>query len=336
MAERKPVVLVGGRLEELPAGDTLQAQVGSSLPGFRNKIINGDMRIDQRNSGAAVTYPGSVSAGAEMYALDRWLANSTGSPRFSMQRSTEAPPGFTNSLLITTTTAGTPASGDFCYFAQSIEGHNVADLAFGGASAKPVAIGFWVRSSLTGTFGGSVANAAAIRRYSFSFTIATANTWEYKTVSLVGDTGGTWATDTGIGLKLVIDLGSGTTNKGTAGAWGTLAASGTAPTGSTNLVATAGATMHITGVQLEVGSVATPFEHRPYGMELALCRRYTRVQTYQVPATTAQNLGTIDMRATPTITGGGAGFVSTGTTADQLIAFQSSAAVQTLVLNAEL
>jgi hypothetical protein len=239
--------------------------------GFKNRIINGAMVIDQRNNGASVTYPGSGSVGTELYVIDRWAGNSTGSTRFSMQRSTTAPAGFTNSLLITTTTAGTPGASDFCYFVQGIEGFNTADLGFGTANAQTVTISFWIRSSLTGSFGGSISNSAANRRYPFSFAISAANTWEYKTITIPGDTTGTWLTDNGRGITLVFNLGTGSTNEGPANAWAT---TGIAPTGSVDLVATAGATLNITGVQLEKGSTATSFDYRPYGTELMLCQRY--------------------------------------------------------------
>ena len=236
--------------------------------GFRNRIINPDMRIDQRNAGASVTLSGT----SNVYSLDRWVANSNGTPKFSIQRVTDAPTGFTNSVKLTTTTAGTPASGDFSYFGQYIEGFNVADLGFGSASASTITVSFWFKSSLTGLFGGSIRNASNNRSYPFSFTINAANTWEQKTVTIAGDTSGTWATDNSSGITLFFDTGSGSTNKGTAGAWNSTANIGV--TGGTNLVATAGATINITGVQLEKGSTATSFDYRPYGTELALCQRY--------------------------------------------------------------
>jgi hypothetical protein len=244
---------------------------GSGYTGYKNRIINGGMVIDQRNNGGVVTYPGGGSVGSELYGIDRWAGNSTGSTRFSMQRSTVAPAGFVNSFLITTTTAGTPAAGDFCYFVQYIEGFNCADLAFGTASAATITISFWVRSSLTGTFGGSVANSAGNRRYPFSFVINSANTYEQKTITIAGDTTGTWLTDNGRGLGVFFNLGTGSSNKGTANAWAT---SGIAPTGTVDLVSTAGATLYITGVQLERGSNATSFEFRDYGRELMMCQRY--------------------------------------------------------------
>jgi hypothetical protein len=204
--------------------------------------------------------------------LDRWVCNSTGTPQFSVQQVTDAPTGFISSSKLTTTTAGTPAAGDFSYYGQYIEGFNIADLNFGTASALTVTVSFWVKSSLTGTFGGTLKNSVPNRAYPFSYTINSANTWEYKTVTIPGDTTGTWLTDNGRGIFLAFDTGSGANNKGTAGAWNATANIGV--TGGVNLVATASATWQITGVQLETGSVATPFERRPYGTELMLCQRY--------------------------------------------------------------
>jgi len=235
---------------------------------FRNKIINGDMRIGQRNNGTAVTHSGM----SNLYVIDRMVCNSTGTPQFSVQRVADAPPGFTHSAKLMTTTAGTPAAGDFSYFGQYIEGFTGSDLAFGTAAAKTVTVSFWVKSSLTGAFGGALKNGAVNRAYPFTYTINSANTWEYKSVTIAGDTTGTWATDNTVGVSLFFDTGSGANNKATAGAWGSTTALG-AP-GVVNLVETAAATWNVTGIQLEVGSTATPFEHRPYGLELALCQRY--------------------------------------------------------------
>lgn len=303
-----PVSINGTNGLVFPDGSTQ----GTAAPG-RNRLINGAMMIDQRNNGASVTYPGSTSVGSELYVIDRWLGNSTGSTRFSMQRSTVAPAGFTNSILITTTTAGTPGANDFCYFAQSIEGFNVADLGFGTANASSVTVSFWVSSSLTGNFGASLANAAANRRYPFSFTINAANTFEKKSVTIPGDTAGTWLTDNGIGLKLNFDLGSGTNNKGTANAWA--ASTAVSPTGSVNLVATNGATLYLTGVQLEKGAAASDFDFRSYTTELQLCQRYylkSRAFTNYAPVGVGRAWSStngnapfplpVTMRANPTVT----------------------------------
>jgi hypothetical protein len=153
----------------------------------------------------------------------------------------------------------------------------VADLGWGTASASSVSISFWVRSSLTGTFGGSITNGANNRSYPFSYTISAANTWEQKTVTLVGDTTGTWVTNNGAGLKLYFNLGSGSTLSSTAGSW--QAGVFTSATGATSVVGTSGATFYITGVQLEKGSTATSFDYRPYGTELVLAQRYYEIGT---------------------------------------------------------
>jgi len=264
------VTFTGGTTAELAiqAGGSTAAAFNTNGLFFRNRIINGDMRIDQRNAGAAVTHSGT----GNLYVLDRWVCNSTGTPQFSVQQVTDAPTGFISSSKLTTTTAGTPAAGDFSYYGQYIEGLNIADLNFGTASALTVTVSFWVKSSLTGTFGGTLKNSAANRAYPFSYTINSANTWEYETVTIPGDTTGTWLTNNDRGLVLFFDTGSGANNKGTAGAWNATANVGV--TGGVNLVATASATWQITGVQLETGSTATPFERRPYGTELILCQRY--------------------------------------------------------------
>jgi hypothetical protein len=230
--------------------------------GFVNRIINGDMRIDQRNAGAAVT-----AAGA--FPVDRWSVTNTTNGAYSAQQNSSAPAGFNNSLLVTITTAQTAGTGNLSPL-HHIEGFNIADLGWGTASAQPVTLSFWVRSSLTGTFGGALRNSAADRSYPFTYTISAANTWEYKTITINGETSGTWLTTNGRGVEVRFSLFAGTTQ--TAGAW--FNGNATAATGQTQLASTLNATWYITGVQLEVGSVATPFERRPYGTELNLCYRY--------------------------------------------------------------
>jgi len=240
-----------------------------SLQGFRNRIINGDMRIDQRNAGASVATDNTLP-------VDRFRQNMVGGGVLTSNRSTTAPTGFTNSVLVTVSTADASiAAGDYYNFNQRIEGVNVADLGFGSASAKTVTLSFWVRSSLTGTFAGCLANGAANRSYTFTYDISSADTWEQKTITVVGDTSGTWLTDTGIGLRVVFDLGGGSDSQGTAGSWQSGFKSATS--GAVKPISTLNATWFITGVQLEVGTVATPFERRPFGMELALCQRYCYV-----------------------------------------------------------
>ena len=241
------------------------AQTSATRP-FQNRIINGAMVIDQRNAGA------SVSISSNTYTLDRYRSLASGGGVYSVQQSSTAPAGFVNSMIMTvTTTAASPSAANYYALRQSIEGYNIADLNQGTANAKTFTVSFWVRSSLTGTFGGSVDNDVD-RSYPFSYTISAANTWEQKSVTITGCTDGTWVTTNGIGINLQFALGVGSSRAGTAGAW----ASGTyfSATGATNVMATNGATFFLTGVQLEVGSTATSFDYRPYGTELALCQRY--------------------------------------------------------------
>lgn len=237
--------------------------------GFRNRIINGAMVIDQRNAGASVTPTD------EQFLVDRWGARLSQSSKFTAQQnqgSVTPPTGFRNYLGFTSSSAYSSLSTDYFFTYQGIEGFNTFDLAFGTASASSITISFWVRSSLTGTFSGALSNGAANRFYPFTFTISAANTWEYKTVTVAGDTSGTWATNNTTGLQIKFNLGSGSTRLATAGAWTGSIVDGA--TGSVSLVGTNGATFYITGVQLEKGSTATSFDVRPYGTELMLCQRY--------------------------------------------------------------
>jgi hypothetical protein len=236
--------------------------------GFRNRILNGSMVIDQRNAGAAVT----VST-TNVYSLDRWAASESSDATFTIQQDSSAPTGFTNSAKITVTVAdASVAASQYNSFQQKIEGFNCADLAWGTASAATVTLSFWVRSSLTGTFGGALTNSAYNRSYPFTYAISAANTWEQKTVTIAGDTSGTWLTTNGIGITVYFDLGSGTDNTGTANAW--VGAGNVGSDSTVQLVNTLNATFYITGVQLEAGSVASPFERRDYGRELMMCQRY--------------------------------------------------------------
>jgi hypothetical protein len=239
--------------------------------GFKNRIINGAMVIDQRNAGA------SVSGTSAVYTVDRWaVQNNSGAARFNVQQNVNSvtpPAGYKYYLGVTSTSAYTVASTDVIGINQFIEGYNIADLAWGTASAAPVAFSFWVRSSLTGTFGGSLIEAnAGTAFYPFTYTISAANTWEQKTVTIAGPTIGTWNSTNARGVQVLFNLGTGSAYIGAAGAW--TANSYYAATGATNFVATNAATFYITGVQLEKGSTATSFDYRPYGTELVLCQRY--------------------------------------------------------------
>ena len=274
--------------------------------GMKNRIINGDMRIDQRNSGAS-TVP------TDAYTLDRWEVREDTDGAVTCQQVADAPSGFVYSAKITTTTADASlTTTQRLFFRQPIEGNNIADLGFGSASASTVTLSFWVKSSLTGTFGGALSNQSSVRSYPFSYTISSANTWEQKTVTVAGDTAGTWQTGNGVGLSVSFGLGVGPDYSGTAGAWVTATRYST--TGAVSVIGTLSATWQITGVQLERGSTASSFEYRSYGAELALCQRYyfrknipltndyfTILQAYNTSSAYGKLFDLpVTMRATPT------------------------------------
>jgi hypothetical protein len=282
--------------------------------GFKNRIINGDMRIDQRNAGASVTPTADAT-----YTIDRWSSRLGAASKFSIQRnaaSVTPPVGFTNYLGITSLSAYSIGSSDYFAEEHRIEGFNIADLAWGTASAAPVTISFWIRSSLTGTFGGAITNNAQNRSYPFTYTINSANTWEKETITIAGDTSGTWLTDNNVGAAIRFGFGAGSTFSGTAGAWS--AGNFFSATGATSVVGTNGATFYVTGVQLEKGSTATSFDYRSYGTELALCQRYYWKATLP-GATFTTNLSThattrmpVTMRAIPTLDSGATFTAATG------------------------
>jgi len=251
------------------AADSITSNQGSPF-GFKNRIINGGMVIDQRNSGTSVT-------AANQYSLDRWCVFNSQSSKFTFQQnagSVTPPAGFTNYLGITSSSAYSITSGDYFGVYQRIEGYNIADLGWGTASAKTVTLSFWVYSSLgPGTFGGAIRNDGSNRGYPFTYTINTQNTWEYKTVTIPGDTTGSWLTTNGTGISVQFSIGTGSTYSFTAGAWGAYS-SAISATGTTSVVGTSSATWYITGVQLEVGQQSTAFDYRDYGRELILCQRY--------------------------------------------------------------
>jgi len=272
--------------------------------GFRNRIINGDMRIDQRNAGA------SVSGTSAVYTVDRWaVQNNSGAARFNVQQnagSVTPPAGYTYYLGVTSTSAYSVAASDVIGVQQFIEGYNTADFAWGTANAQTVTLSFWVRSSLTGTFGGSlIEGAAGSAFYPFTYTISTANTWEQKTVTIAGPTIGTWNSTNGRGIQMLFGLGIGSTYIGTAGSW--TASSFYGPTGATNFVATNGATFYVTGVQLEKGTQATSFDFRSIGTELALCQRYyQKLAGFTCVGSSATDVAlsipfTLPMRSSPSV-----------------------------------
>jgi hypothetical protein len=264
----------------MPYGTVNADVIGTSVAGsnlgagnasiMKNRIINGAMTVSQRNGTSSVT------PAAGDYTLDRFYYQGSQASKFTVQQnagSVTLPSGFSNYLGMTVASAVSIGSTDYFYLGQNIEGFNTSDLMFGTANAKTITLSFQVYSSLTGTFGGALNNSAGNRSYPFTYTISSANTWTTISITIAGDTTGTWVGATnGIGLKVIFGLGVGSTYSGTAGSWA--GANYASATGATSVVGTSGATFYITGVQLEVGSSATGFEYRQYTTELALCQRY--------------------------------------------------------------
>jgi hypothetical protein len=234
--------------------------------GFKNRIINGAMVIDQRRGGASFT----PSNGGQQYSVDRWSVQFDTAVT-SVQRVSDAPTGFQNSLKVTITTATTSGQAFIC---QNIEGYNWADIMYGSASAKTVTASFWVKSSIPGTYTFAMEDNAGTRCYTATYVINTANTWQYVTVTIPGETTGTnWQYTTGYGVTAIFDLGC--ASVGTPNTWNTTDTK--RASGAVQLALTVGATFQVTGVQLEKGSIATPFDYRDYGRELILCQRYYQV-----------------------------------------------------------
>ena len=307
-------------------GITSEAQGGTGTTtgyyGFKNRIINGAMVIDQRNAGASQTI-----ASGETYTVDRWLFEASQASKLTSQQNAGsltplATTGFTNYLGLTSTSAYSVTSSDYFWLEQRFEGFNTYDLAYGTASAQTVTLSFWVYSSLTGDFGASIANNATTRCYPFNYTISSANTWTKINVTIPGDTSGTWTGATNANsLRLQFSLGTGSSRIGSSSAWGATDYRG-GLTGAVSVVGTNGATFYITGVQLEKGSTATSFDYRPYGTELMLCQRYywkwnaSTTFTYFYTGMTLSSVNIygpvktpVSMRVSPTLT-------TTGTASD--------------------
>jgi hypothetical protein len=309
---------------------SLQAAAASPYV-LKNRIINGDMVINQR------AFSGTPTDGA--YTLDRWYADLSPASKFTVSQnagSVTPPVGFVNYLGVTSSSAYSISATDIFTITQRIEGYNISDFSWGTASAKTVTLSFWVRSSLTGTFGGALRSNANGRCYPFTYSIPTANTWTQISVTIAGETSGTWLSTNGNGVSVTFGLGVGSTYSGTAGAWSSNLYF--SATGATSVVGTNGATWYITGVQLEIGSSATPFERRLYNQELANCQRYYQTLPFDagyvsVGATLNTNSVrgplfqlNVNMRATPTIT-----LPTAGSGAGQLHYTNSSGAVPSTI-----
>tara|TARA_R110000822_G_scaffold309679_2_gene439858 strand:- start:122 stop:1252 length:1131 start_codon:yes stop_codon:yes gene_type:complete len=262
---------------EFQSNGTTVMTVSSASQTTLNRIINGDMAINQRGSGAL----------ENGFLVDRFsIGSSQASKGSATVQTADVPAKFTSALKYTSSTAYSVLATDYFFVTQKIEGNNIADLDWGTADAQTITLSFWVKSSLTGTFGGALRNSAINYNYPYTYTISSANTWEKKSVTITGPTSGTWLTTNGTGIDVWFSLGMGTTYSDTAGAWTTTAGLGSA-TGATSVVGTSGATWLVTGVQLEAGGAASNFENLQYGQQLALCQRYYEKSYNQstVPAT---------------------------------------------------
>jgi hypothetical protein len=249
----------------------------SQVGGRRNLIINGAMTIDQRNEGSSVA---NINA-AGSYIVDRWKSMSVNTwggsgAIFTMQQNMDSltpPAGFKHYLGVLCQNGDSSLPSNASHdLSQMIEGHDSIRLAWGTSDAKDVTLSFWVRSNLTGTFGGSITNGTYSEYYVWSYTIDAANTWEYKTVTISGETSGAWQTSNNIGLGVNFNLNAGSAVQSTPGVW--TSGPDVGPTGQQQIGLTTNNVFYITGVQLEVGDTATPFEHRSYAEELSLCQRY--------------------------------------------------------------
>ena len=270
------------------------------MSGFRNRIINGNCQIDQR----AV-----VATTNDAYFTDRWQVSASTTGAYQCSQSSDAPTGFAHSLVFDVTTADTSiAASEFAIIQQHIEGSSISDLSWGSASAQTVTLSFSVKATTTGTYCVALRNSANNRAYVAEYSVVSANTWERKTITISGDTSGTWLTTNGRGISVSFSFAAGSTYQTTAGSWQAGNFLGTSS--QTNLLALTSNEIRVTGVQLEPGPAATPFEARPIGTELALCQRYyaqlTGVDTLPVTANVTNGRGFIKfpqtMRVAPTCT----------------------------------
>ena len=321
----KPEINVREKLAELdkPSGIAGEAMLRAETPqeqqaligvGRRNLLINGDFKVSQRGT----SFTGLSNANA--YTCDRWKWEGSGNMAVTIEQSADAPNYFDKSIKVTVTTAESSiAATEFNQLLYQIEGQDIAPLAYGTGDAKPMVFSFWVKSSVTGSFPFSVQNQNGSRVFPSRYTVNSANTWEYKTISIAGDIGGTWNTSgTALGLRFTFLWVSGSSYTGgiADGGWKATSSYVNLTSTYTAPINTANATLQITGIQLELGKVATPFEHRSYGEELALCQRYCYVMGTPSVSTndlfavgtgngtgtaTTYHLHPVEMRARPTL-----------------------------------
>ena len=300
-----------------PNQDITAAKIAGQI-NFKNLIINGDMSIDQRNSGSSITPTNG------QYGVDRWQNAVNVSSKYSIQQVSDAPTGFVYSNKVTSLSAYSIGAGELAGLRHYVEGYNITKLDWGTSDAQTVTLSFWVKSSLTGDFGVTVGNDNG-RTYGALYNISSADTWEKKSVTIEGDTSGTWLTTNGKGISLVFALSTGSSFLATADSWNASTSYGV--TGQTQILATNSATWQVTGVQLEVGTSASDFEFLPYDVNLNRCYRYyyKRISTDPFgPLAQGMQIGASDMmiqgyhpitmRASPTMSISGTWNYEAGTT----------------------
>jgi hypothetical protein len=291
----------------------LGAAYDSGALSNRNLIINGGMKISQRIGTTATAITGGN------YGLDRWHAYYDGNS-YTTQQVTDAPSGFYNSMKLLVTGTTTP---NYSFFSQKLEGNNVNHIGLGTANCQSFTVSFYVKSSVAGIYSIAMTNGAGDLAYPLQYTINSANTWERKTMTIPPITSGTWTKDNTVGLAIRVNLGSPSSRTDTSGAWSSGNFDGAdGSTGAVTWATTSGATFYMTGCQIEVGTEATPFEHRSFGDELARCQRYHYVLQEAGLANGANETGItccsyganaffgtvyfpVTMRATPTMSAGG-------------------------------
>jgi len=266
--------VAGSNTLTLPA--TTQTLATQNALGVRNLIINGDMRIAQRGTNAT----GLTNGSGGYHTVDRWKFIESGTPTFvfTQTQDTDVPTGqgFSNSLKMDCTTAqGSLAAGDNLYISQIIESQNLQHIKKGTSNAESLTLSFWVKSNKTGTYILGIQEFQNTRYIGKTYTINSADTWENKTITIEGDTTGALTNDNSSGIFLQFYLAAGTDyTSGTLPSTWESTVNANRAVGQVNLADSTSNYINITGVQLEVGDTATPFEHRPYDMELLRCQRY--------------------------------------------------------------
>ncbi len=275
----------------------------SQIGGRRNIVVNGSASVNQRGDSTGVTADG-------YYGPDRWHYKTEGEETVSISQASDGPDGFANSYKVEVTTAdSTIAADDYARIETRLEGQNLQHLKYGASGAESITLSFYVKSSVTGTYAVGFYSADGSRNIGSTYTISSANTWEYKTLTFAGDTGGTLNDDNGEALRIwfLLSAGSNFTSSDNT-SWAGYSDSRVAYGHTANVIGTSSATFQLTGMQLEVGEQATPFEHRSFGEELALCERYYE-KSYEYGTASGTSTGVGSLQAGGGVTGATTSFI---------------------------